>query len=58
MMYLGLGKNGGSGLCLGPYDAGKPVEVIDSYFFDKVSPPDHLVGVYRPNYGRLARRSD
>ena len=51
MMYLGLGKNGGSGLCLGPYDAGKPVEVIDSYFFDKVSPPDHLVGVYRPNYG-------
>jgi len=50
MMYLGPGKNGGSGICLGTYDAGKPVEVIDAFYFDEVNPPDHLIGKYRPNY--------
>jgi cell wall-associated NlpC family hydrolase len=50
MMYIGPGKEGGHGICLGIYDTGKPIEVIDSYFFDKVSPPDHFLGYYRPDY--------
>lgn len=49
MMYLGPGTDA-HGICLGTYDTGKPVEVIDSDYFDNVGKPDLFQGYYRPTY--------
>jgi cell wall-associated NlpC family hydrolase len=50
MMYLGPGLEGGHGVCLGTFERGQPIQVIDSYYFDQTPPKDMFIGYYEPNY--------
>ncbi len=50
MMYLGPGEEGGDGICLGTFTTHQPVQIIDSYYFDKVPPRDEFLGYYAPIY--------
>ncbi len=50
MMYLGTGEEGGDGISLGTFTTHQPVQIIDSYYFERVPPKDKFFGYYAPDY--------
>ena len=48
MIYLSEGRPGGQGVCIGTFETGQPVQIIDST--DINTPVYPFIGYYRVNY--------
>jgi hypothetical protein len=51
VLYIGPSQRGANGVVIGAWQHDAPLQVIDSYYFDKQPPvTDRLIGFFRPPY--------